>query len=103
MTQDTYHVIISKMDECEMNCIFNELDTILEVIHANFIVRNVRHILISTVDKTLLEVKGTVTCANCANCLYILVSNYQVNNCINFLLFLSIINCTYIITVCTQK
>jgi hypothetical protein len=83
-----------------MNCIFNELDTILEVIHANFIVRNVRHILISTVDKTLLEVKGTVTCANC---LYILVSNYQVNNCINFLLFLSIINCTYIITVCTQK
>jgi hypothetical protein len=33
--QDTYHVTISKMDEVE---IFNELDTILESIHANFIV-----------------------------------------------------------------
>jgi hypothetical protein len=29
------------MDEFEMNYIFNELDTILELIHANFIVRNV--------------------------------------------------------------
>ena len=49
--QDTYHVTISKMDEVE---IFNELDTILESIHANFIVRNVqRHILISTAVKTL--------------------------------------------------
>ena len=39
------------MDEVE---IFNELDTILESIHANFIVRNVqRHILISTAVKTL--------------------------------------------------
>ena len=37
-----------------MNYIFNELDTILELIHANFIVRNVqRHILISTAVKTL--------------------------------------------------
>ena len=37
-----------------MNYIFNELDTILELIHANFIVRNVqRHILISTAIKTL--------------------------------------------------
>jgi hypothetical protein len=52
--QDTYHVTISKMDEVEMNYIFNELDTILELIHANFIVRNVqRHILISTAVKTL--------------------------------------------------
>jgi hypothetical protein len=36
-----------------MNYIFNELDTILELIHANFIVRNVqRHIfLISTAVK----------------------------------------------------
>jgi hypothetical protein len=42
------------MDEFEMNYIFNELDTILELIHANFIVRNVqRHILISTAIKTL--------------------------------------------------
>ena len=50
--QDTYHVTISKMDEVEMNYIFNELDTILELIHANFIVRNVqRHILISTAVK----------------------------------------------------
>ena len=37
-----------------MNYIFNELDTILELIEANFIVRNVqRHILISTAVKTL--------------------------------------------------
>ena len=37
-----------------MNYIFNELDTILELIHANFIVRHVqRHILISTAVKTL--------------------------------------------------
>jgi hypothetical protein len=45
------------MDEIEMNYmnyIFNELDTILELIDANFIVRNVqRHILISTAVKTL--------------------------------------------------
>jgi hypothetical protein len=45
------------MDEIEMNYmnyIFNELDTILELIEANFIVRNVqRHILISTAVKTL--------------------------------------------------
>jgi hypothetical protein len=42
------------MDEFEMNYIFNELDTILELIHANCIVRNVRHILISTAVKTLI-------------------------------------------------
>jgi hypothetical protein len=37
-----------------MNYIFNELDTIIEFIHANFIIRNVqRHILISTAVKTL--------------------------------------------------
>ena len=37
-----------------MNYIFNELDTILELIEANFIVRNVpRHILISTAVKSL--------------------------------------------------
>ena len=45
------------MDEIEknyMNYNFNELDTILELIDANFIVRNVqRHILISTAVKTL--------------------------------------------------
>jgi NH3-dependent NAD+ synthetase len=54
VTQDTYHETISKMDEFEMNYIFNELDTILELIHANCIVRNVRHILISTAVKTLI-------------------------------------------------
>ena len=53
LTQDTYHVTVSKMDEFEVNYIFNELDTILELIHANCIVRNVRHILISTAVKTL--------------------------------------------------
>jgi len=36
VTQDSYHGTISKMDEFEMN-IFNELDTILELIHTNFI------------------------------------------------------------------
>jgi hypothetical protein len=37
-----------------MNYIFNELDTILELIHAHFIVRNVpQHILFSTAVKTL--------------------------------------------------
>ena len=45
------------MDEIEMNYMnynFNELDTILELIDANFIVRNVqRHILISTAVNTL--------------------------------------------------
>jgi hypothetical protein len=47
-----------------MNYIFNELDTIFELIHANFIVRNVqRHILISTAIKTLtlrniLDIRG---------------------------------------------
>ena len=54
VTQDTYHETISKMDEFEMNYIFNELDFILELIHANCIVRNVRHILISTAVKTLI-------------------------------------------------
>ena len=54
VTQDTYHETISKMDEFEMNYIFNELNTILELIHANCIVRNVRHILISTTVKTLI-------------------------------------------------
>ena len=37
-----------------MNYIFNELDTILELMHAHCIVRNVRHILISTTVKTLI-------------------------------------------------
>jgi hypothetical protein len=37
-----------------MNYIFNELDTVLELIHANCIVRNVRHSLISTTVKTLI-------------------------------------------------
>ena len=37
-----------------MNYIYNELDIILELIHANCIVRNVpRHILISTLVKSL--------------------------------------------------
>ena len=54
MTQDSHHVAFSKMDEFEMNYIFNELDTVLELIHANCIVRNVRHSLISTTVKTLI-------------------------------------------------
>ena len=54
VTQDTYYETISKMDEFEMNYIFNELDTVLELIHANCIVRNVRHSLISTTVKTLI-------------------------------------------------
>jgi len=42
------------MDEFEMNYIFNELDIILELIHTNYIVRNVpQHILISTAVKSL--------------------------------------------------
>jgi hypothetical protein len=31
VTQDTYHQTISKMDEFEINHIFNELNTILEI------------------------------------------------------------------------